>query len=72
MEYVLAWVEEHQGPLDEKTTRELQRGRFPKGLFKAFATEHPAVAKATGVASRQEAKLRRGPIKKRSDLTTHE
>ena len=50
-EYFLAWMEEHQGPLDEKTTRELQRGRFRQGLFKAFVTEHPALARATAVAA---------------------
>ncbi|CAK0863844.1 unnamed protein product [Prorocentrum cordatum] len=49
-EYFLAWMEGHKGPLDGKTTSQLQRGSFPKGLFKAFATERPAVAQATGLA----------------------
>ena len=52
-EYFLAWMEEHQGPLHEKTTRALQRGRFPRGLFKAFATEHPAVGRATEAGNKK-------------------
>eukprot|EP00959_Pyramimonas_sp_CCMP1952_P035896 751780-Pyramimonas_sp.AAC.1 len=28
-EYFLAWMEEHKGPLDGKTSSQLQRGRFP-------------------------------------------
>ena len=55
-ESFLAWLEDHQGPLNVQTTHALQRGSWPRGLFRAFATEHPAVAKASAVALTQNGK----------------